>query len=202
MKYSRTESGFTIVELLIVVVVIGILAAITIVAYTNVQSRAYNAQVTGNVSQFNTALKAYAAENDSYPSFGGSACLGVGYADTSGDGVGDCGASDYPTSENSDFNTAMKSFLGSIPTVSAKPIDIGGGVTFTGATVVNWDEFTMNGEATPYYMMYALKGNAKSCGSDEVAAIDGGWPHMKTADQSYSWTGDSYTMCVVPLPNA
>ena len=37
---KKTKSGFTIVELLIVIVVIGILAAITIVAYNGIQSRA------------------------------------------------------------------------------------------------------------------------------------------------------------------
>ena len=37
---KKTTSGFTIVELLIVIVVIGILAAITIVAYNGVQNRA------------------------------------------------------------------------------------------------------------------------------------------------------------------
>lgn len=37
---TKTKSGFTIVELLIVIVVIGILAAITIVAYNGVQQRA------------------------------------------------------------------------------------------------------------------------------------------------------------------
>lgn len=40
MGHRKTQSGFTIVELLIVVVVIAILAAITIVAYNGIQNRA------------------------------------------------------------------------------------------------------------------------------------------------------------------
>ncbi|MDB5165339.1 MAG: Fimbrial protein, partial [Candidatus Saccharibacteria bacterium] len=43
------QRGFTIVELLIVIVVIGILAAITIVAYNGIQNRA-------RVSSVNSAL--------------------------------------------------------------------------------------------------------------------------------------------------
>ena len=43
--WARTrQTGFTIVELLIVIVVIGILAAITIVAYNGIQTRAQNTQ--------------------------------------------------------------------------------------------------------------------------------------------------------------
>ncbi|RYF29318.1 MAG: prepilin-type N-terminal cleavage/methylation domain-containing protein [Chloroflexi bacterium] len=40
MATPSSKSGFTIVELLIVIVVIGILAAITIVAFNGVQKRA------------------------------------------------------------------------------------------------------------------------------------------------------------------
>ena len=39
------KAGFTIVELLIVIVIIGILAAITIVAYNGIQQRAQAATV-------------------------------------------------------------------------------------------------------------------------------------------------------------
>lgn len=52
-------SGFTIVELLIVIVVIGILAAITIVAFNGVQSRARTSQVNSTLSNYKKAMQAY-----------------------------------------------------------------------------------------------------------------------------------------------
>jgi len=45
MLRGQKQSGFTIVELLIVVVVIAILAAITIVAYNGIQNRAKSSAV-------------------------------------------------------------------------------------------------------------------------------------------------------------
>lgn len=64
-------SGFTIVELLIVVVIIAILAAITVVAFNGVQDRARNAQVVSDLNQLNKKIQMYAVENGSYPSTGG-----------------------------------------------------------------------------------------------------------------------------------
>ena len=49
--YLKNKSGFTIVELLIVIVVIGILAAITIVAYNGIQERARLASAQAFASQ-------------------------------------------------------------------------------------------------------------------------------------------------------
>lgn len=45
----KSKSGFTIVELLIVIVVIGILAAIVIAAYNGAQNRAYDASVQSDL---------------------------------------------------------------------------------------------------------------------------------------------------------
>lgn len=54
----KTQKGFTIVELLIVIVVIGILAAITIVAYNGIQDRANTAKITSDQRNIATAIKA------------------------------------------------------------------------------------------------------------------------------------------------
>ena len=67
-KQSRTHRGFTIVELLIVIVVIGILAAITIVAFNGVQNRAKQTAAQSALTQANKKILAYAAQNsDQYP---------------------------------------------------------------------------------------------------------------------------------------
>ena len=64
---DTNKSGFTIVELLIVIVVIAILAAITIVAYNGIQDRATYTKYNGSIAQVKKALDLYYAENDKYP---------------------------------------------------------------------------------------------------------------------------------------
>lgn len=60
--------GFTIVELLIVIVVIAILAAITIVAYNGVQDRAKAAAAQATAKQAYTKVSLYSVEHaDAYP---------------------------------------------------------------------------------------------------------------------------------------
>lgn len=63
----QSRSGFTIVELLIVVVVIAILATISIVAYTGVQQRAYESHILSDLSSAAKQLHIYNAENGNFP---------------------------------------------------------------------------------------------------------------------------------------
>ena len=62
-----SQKGFTIVELLIVIVVIGILAAIVIVAYNGVQSRARDVERKSEISTFEKKLGVFYATNNYYP---------------------------------------------------------------------------------------------------------------------------------------
>ena len=67
IKKMKDERGFTIVELLIVIVVIGILAAIVIVAYNGVQNKAKTTKAQTNASAVQKVAEAYNADNSVYP---------------------------------------------------------------------------------------------------------------------------------------
>jgi len=70
---KNRQSGFTIVELLIVIVVIGILAAITIVAYNGIQKRATGSALQSDLKNASTQLEATRVDNnDQYPTNGSS----------------------------------------------------------------------------------------------------------------------------------
>lgn len=74
--WAQKQKGFTIVELLIVIVVIAILAAISIVAYNGIQERARDSQRVQDVKTIAKALEMYYLDNNTFPS---SACtLGTG----------------------------------------------------------------------------------------------------------------------------
>lgn len=64
---QRKEQGFTIVELLIVIVVIGILAGLVITTYNGIQQKARNTERTTDLKTFQSQLEAYYATNGRYP---------------------------------------------------------------------------------------------------------------------------------------
>lgn len=67
MKIKVKQQGFTIVELLIVIVVIGILATLVIVTFTGVQKKARDSQRQTDIGAIYSHLEAYYAEAAQYP---------------------------------------------------------------------------------------------------------------------------------------
>jgi type IV pilus assembly protein PilA len=65
---KKRDQGFTIVELLIVIVVIGILALLVITTYSGIQAKARNSKRQTDVQSIQTQVEAFFSENGYYPS--------------------------------------------------------------------------------------------------------------------------------------
>ena len=83
---SSQRTGFTVVELLIVIVIVAVLAAVSIIAYTGIQERAQRASVLSRLNQWEKVFSLYMNERGKRPQ-GQWACIGR--------------SSDYP--EDDDF---------------------------------------------------------------------------------------------------
>src|ERR1700757_2616926 len=68
ISLKKRNQGFTIVELLIVIVVIGILALLVITTYSGIQAKARNAKRQTDIASLQTQLEAYFSQNGFYPS--------------------------------------------------------------------------------------------------------------------------------------
>ncbi len=67
MLKTQSQKGFTIVELLIVIVVIGILAALVLNTFSGVQRRARDTQRRTDINSMATQLEVYYNDNGGYP---------------------------------------------------------------------------------------------------------------------------------------
>lgn len=75
--HNRPCPRFTIVELLIVIVVIAILAAISTVAYRGLQERARASEVSSALAQAKKKLEIYKVDHSTYPTTGNLASAGI-----------------------------------------------------------------------------------------------------------------------------
>ncbi|TYO95057.1 type II secretion system protein [Desulfallas thermosapovorans] len=66
-KTLKNRRGFTLVELMVVVVIIGILAGIAVPKYGNITEKSERSAVEANLRTIDSAISMYRAANGSYP---------------------------------------------------------------------------------------------------------------------------------------
>ena len=79
-KWAQKQTGFTIVELLIVIVVIAILVAITVASFNGIRVRAQDAKRAQDMASIKKALRAYETINSGLPRTTGAYTGGVTYS--------------------------------------------------------------------------------------------------------------------------
>ena len=66
MSMIKNENGFTLLELIIVVLIVGIVSAIAIPTFMGFQSSSRQAEVKANLGSLGSTAEAYFAEHESY----------------------------------------------------------------------------------------------------------------------------------------
>jgi prepilin-type N-terminal cleavage/methylation domain-containing protein len=67
LKRLRNSKGFTLIELMIVIAIIGILAAVAIPQFAKYRSRSFNTQALGDTRTVKMEAQAYYSEWDHFP---------------------------------------------------------------------------------------------------------------------------------------
>lgn len=198
----KNKQGFTIVELLIVIVVIAIIAAITIVAFSGVQKQARNNAKISAATSIARALDANTIKTGAIVP-GAPVCLPNGGADYNADGIPDCGAIDTASirSEKAATNTFLTDngvgklgFPNDVVTGSNGARSTGVQITY-GST-----NRGINGVLQPYFLYFWLEGMNEDCKSSYSVTGTGSTDPLYMLDygRNYGYS-NGLTICAFTL---
>lgn len=81
----KTRQGFTLIEMMVVIAIVGLLLAVVIVAGTRARQKARTSQALNDLARIQLALASYQTERGTYPSSRGGAGNWDGLYSTTGD---------------------------------------------------------------------------------------------------------------------
>jgi prepilin-type N-terminal cleavage/methylation domain-containing protein len=161
----KSTSGFTIVELIIVVVVIGIIATIVIVSYNGIQKSTLNQQRIAEFFGWKTTFEKYKAANGAYPAVADAGyCLGTDFPG------GKC--RDYKASSTNTYTEADSTTLAAALAPYDPPQQgprVGVEAPNDSGTIGPYAIYTSNGNWVGIYTVIA-SGDPNDCPDSSVSA--------------------------------
>jgi len=164
------RKGFTIVELLIVIVVIAILATISIVAYNGIQIRSRNVARLQAATNIYKQLELYTQQTGK-PYGVDVACIPTeANYDAGNGGLPDCYRSDASRSESGTVNNNLNAAGFTKLSYPDTPITSASGVIFRGIHLAYFAYMNqgMNGTLRPHILIFFLEGSDQDCGPYSV----------------------------------
>lgn len=190
-----SRKGFTIVELLIVIVVIAILASITVVGYSGIRASAEKTKTVSTARSYIQALSAYQLSEGAYPTTS-TYCLGSGYTDRTSDGVVDCRWNSGNVNPNASFNTTLNKYLQVTASITQTPV-MNGSSGVVGMYFMNDSLGMLDGKEQRNWLVYAVPD--KKCGMN-VPLLTSTYPQFTSkGDDTVSEGWGVGGLCWVPL---
>jgi prepilin-type N-terminal cleavage/methylation domain-containing protein len=185
MKHAYAK-GFTIVELLIVIVVIGILAAITVVAYSGVQERAESTKIIAQANAYIKGLKLWEIDL-------GRPLISSCIAPSSSITGGVCVSSDA-WNANTTYDTAFNQTLAQYSGVATMQLGRYGVSNPNGQM---WYHANYYGDNRS--VLYFAVGPNSDCGVSNVLSPNPGYDNMTLLGAKYTQRFATYTRCIVEV---
>lgn len=193
---KRKSFGFTIVELLIVIVIIGILAALVIAVYNGIQQRALNTSRIASAKELLKIVNAYVAQEGKYPNVSIQACIGSGYTDWGGDGTLDCHiktSSEQHPSVTVDFELKK---VAATPKVETSEVH-GTSNSYRGYLLYR-PLYVIDGQPGRSMLDYWLNGTGQNCGIPGIlSSVTGGYASNGAVNHVANYGGT--TLCRVAI---
>lgn len=195
------KSGFTIVELLIVIVVIAVLAAISIVAFNGIQQRARNTARLQAAANIYKQLEMYTQQTGAgFGNGNGTACLPTeANYDSGNGGTLDCYVSGGVWSENTTTtstltNAGLKFSYPNLPIQEGSIAHRGIAIGYLTGTNQG-----MNGMLRPFVLVFKLEGSDQDCGPNSVRNSTNPDPLYSIVPAKYYLSYSTVTMCTLSL---
>lgn len=79
LGYMRRQRGFTLIEILVVIAILGILSSVILSALNDARQRSRNTAYLSQIREYQKALSLYYSERGSYPGSSAWGCIGTGF---------------------------------------------------------------------------------------------------------------------------